>query len=184
MREEYSKELHDDEVGKLLREGLSQAVAREEERLSRLEINVMRELERRRSRRRFDWLLGTPGLRPAWALAAAAALFVLGFLVGNWTSNPLSAQGVEFVVFNPEAKEVTLAIDYPVEGYKEWQDIPLKRRNGLWYINLKLPPRTYEYGFKIDGQWWAYDPAADYLVRSVNNTVNAVREVKNVSDQT
>lgn len=183
MREEMHSRLHDDEVGRLIKESLSRAVAQEEERLARLEIKVIQELTRRRSRRRFAWL-GTPSLRPAWALAAAAAIFALGVLVGNWTSNPLNAQGVEFVVFNPTAKEVTMAISYPVAGYQEWQDIPLKERDGLWHINLRLPPGTYEYGFKIDGRWWANDPAADYLVMSANDTINAVREVQIARDQT
>jgi hypothetical protein len=183
MREEYSKERREDEIGRLIKEGLSRAVAQQEERLTRLELNVMSEIEMRRSRRRFNWL-SFSRLRPAWTLAAAAAVFLLGFLAGNWMTNPLSAQGVEFVVFNPEAKEVTLAISYPIAGYREWQDIPLKERNGLWYINLQLPAGTYEYGFKIDGKWWAYDPAADYLVMSANDTINAVREVQSTRDRT
>ncbi|OGF54187.1 MAG: hypothetical protein A2Z21_09415 [Candidatus Fraserbacteria bacterium RBG_16_55_9] len=179
MRKE---ELHDDEIGRLIKEGLSRAVAQEEERLARLPLNVMHELERRRSRRRFTWL-GTPSLRPAWALAVAAAIFAVGFLVGNWVSNPFSSQGVEFVVFNPTAQQVTMAISYPVAGHNEWQDIPLRERDGLWYINLRLPPGTYEYGFKIDGRWWANDPAADYLVMSANDTINAVREVQIARDR-
>lgn len=183
MREKFSQERHDDEVGRLIQEGLSRAVAREEPRLLRMERTVMHEIERRRQRSRFGWL-SFPSFKPAWALAAAATVFLVGFFLGSWTTNPLNAQGVEFVVFKPEAQEVTLAINYPVTGYNEWQDIPLKERGGLWYISLRLPPGTYEYGFKIDGEWWAYDPAAKYLVRSVNNTVNAVREVKNPGDQT
>jgi hypothetical protein len=183
MREELHRELRDEEIAELVRDGLSRAVAQEGERLARIERNVLAELQRRHMRRRSRmWDLAS--LRPAGALAAAAAIFVLGFLAGNWTSNPLSPQGVEFVVFNPTAKEVTLAISYPVAGYQEWQDVPLKQRDGLWYINLRLPPGTYEYGFKIDGRWWANDPAADYLVMSANNTVNAVREVRIVEDQT
>jgi len=170
-------ELHDEEISKFIREGLSRAVAQHGERLTRLEDRVMVTLKERRRRRSFA-RLSMPALRPAWALATAAALFITGFLVGSWTADPFKDQGVEFVVFHPTAQQVTLSISYPVEGRIEWEDIPMKKHSGLWYISLPLPPGTYEYGFKIDGQWWAYDEAADYYVRSTDNTVNAVREIR------
>lgn len=169
-------ELRDEEISQFVREGLSRAVAQEHERITRIEDRVMRRLAERRGRRSFA-RLSMPGLKPAWAFAAAATLFVLGFFVGNWTADPFKDKGVEFVVFHPTAQQVTLSISYPVAGRIEWEDIPMKKRSGLWYISLPLPPGTYEYGFKIDGQWWAYDEAADYYVRSTNNTVNAVREI-------
>jgi len=168
------EELREEEIGRFVREGLAEA-ARQRERLERLEVEVVEALKRRRARRP-AWRPQTQ-LRPAWVLAAVA-LFALGFLLGSLSADPLKAQGVTFVVFRPDAEEVTLAISYPVEGRPEWHDIPLQRRGGLWFISLELPPGTYEYGFKIDGEWWAYDEAADYYVLSANNTVNAVREVK------
>ncbi len=184
----YEMPEHDDEVAQLIREGISQAVSREDERLVGLELRVVHALERRQARRASGvraWVERVlPALRPrpAWALATAAALalFALGFWLGSQTAEPFvgEPQGVEFVVFQPTAKEVSLAISYPVNGRPEWQDIPMKKRDGFWYISLQLPPGTYEYGFKIDGQWWAYDPAADYLVLSADNTVNAVREIR------
>ncbi len=175
MRESFSTE---DEISQFLREGLSQAVSEEQERLEGLELRVLQALEKRpRGAGRWFSPLSSLTLRPALALATAAAIFALGFLVGNWIANPLKAQGVAFVVFEPAAKEVALQISYPVGKYKEWQDIPLQNRSGLWYIHLELPPGTYEYRFKIDGAWWAYDPAANYFVKSVDDTINAVREV-------
>lgn len=180
MREDMS----DEEIERFMREGLSQVVSREGRRLEDLELKVLQALKKRPRRRSWLAWVSAPSLRPAWALAVAAAIFAIGFLVGTWLSNPLQAQGVNFVVFEPAAKEVTLAISYPVKGYREWQDIPMQNRNGLWYITLQLPPGTYEYGFKIDGRWWAYDEAADYYVQSANYTVNAVREVKRPGDRT
>jgi len=171
------EELREEEIARFVREGLSRAVAQEGERLAGLEHRVRETLEERSRRRRFS-RVSPPLLRPAWALAAAAALFVLGFFVGSWTADPFKDHGVEFVVFNPTAQQVTLSISYPVGDHIEWEDIPMKKRHGLWYISLPLPPGTYEYGFKIDGQWWAYDEAADYYVRSTNNTINAVREIR------
>jgi hypothetical protein len=169
------EEMREEEVARFVREGLAQATAEQRERLDRLELEVVQAIERRKARRP-AWS-PTSRLRPAWVLAAVA-LFALGFFLGSWTTNPLKAQGVTFVVFRPDAQQVTLAISYPVEGRPEWHDIPLTRRGDLWFISLELPPGTYEYGFKIDGEWWAYDEAADYYVLSANNTVNAVREVK------
>jgi len=183
----------EDEVARLVKEGLEYEALRGAERLAGLELRVMRALEERRARARrsprrsparrlLEVLEGLRAPRPARALAATAAalaIFALGFLVGSWASDPFVAErGVEFVIYHPEARQVSLAISYPVEGRPEWQDIPMKKRDGLWYISLQLPPGTYEYGFKIDGEWWAYDPAADYLVRSADNTVNAVREIR------
>ncbi len=188
----------DDELARLVREGLARAVAREAERLVGLERRVLERLEQKRGPRDEGRAAGglrplervrsalAFGPRPAWAVAAVTVavglgLFALGFWLGQRTAPvlPSEPRGVEFVLFHPTAKEVTLAISYPVAGKPEWHDIPLKKKpGGLWYISLELPPGTYEYGFKIDGQWWAYDPAADYLVLSADNTVNAVREVR------
>lgn len=179
MREEmHSDELREDEVARFLRDGLSYQVAEEGERLAGMERSVMQALAERRTRRARRFSL--PQVRPVWVYAAAALLlFTLGYAIGSRTSDPLAQpQGVEFIIYNPQARQVSLAISYPVEGHPEWQDLPMKERDGLWYLNLKLPPGTYEYGFKIDGRWWAYDPAADYLVTSADNTINAVREIR------
>jgi hypothetical protein len=179
MREEmHSDELREDEVARFLRDGLSYQVAGEDERLAGMERSVMQALERRRTRRARRFSI--PRVGPAWVYAAAALLlFALGYTIGSRTADPFNQpQGVEFVIYHPEAQQVSLAISYPVEGYPEWQDIPMNKRDGLWYLNLKLPPGTYEYGFKIDGRWWAYDPAADYLVTSADDTINAVREIR------
>ena len=186
---DLERDLEEDEVARFLREGLAYEASRGAERLAGLELRVVRALEERRARARrspvrrlLEIFEGLRVPRPARALAAAAAalaIFALGFWVGSGTGDPFVAErGVEFVIYHPEAQQVSLAISYPVEGRPEWQDIPMKKRDGLWYISLQLPPGTYEYGFKIDGEWWAYDPAADYLVRSADNTVNAVREIR------
>ena len=138
---------------------------------------------RRPSRNR--WF--APTMRPAWAMAAVAALalvFVGGLYTGSQLGTPLSQQGVEFALYAPNAQNVSMAISYPAKGKTEWQPIPMTQRDGLWSVSLRLPPGTYEYGFKIDGSWWANDPAADYLVTGAGNALNAVREISVQEDQT
>lgn len=189
MPSELDLDLEEDEVARFLREGLEYEASRGAERLAGLELRVVRALEERRAhahrapaRRLLEIFERLRVPKPAAALvavAAALAIFAVGFWVGSWTSDPfVSERGVEFVIYHPEARQVSLAISYPVGGQPEWHDIPMKKKDGIWYIRLELPPGTYEYGFKIDGEWWAYDPAADYLVRSADNTVNAVREIR------
>lgn len=182
--EVYHEMSDEDEIARFVKQGLSRAVAEERGRLEGLERRVTQALEGRRKRRRIA-RPGLPpaGLRPAWALAATAAVFLLGLYVGAWLSNPLPQQGVTFALYDPTAQNVSLAIGYPVEGHSEWEPVPMQKRDGFWYLSLRLPPGTYEYGFKIDGRWWADDPAADYWVMSANNTVNAVREVTVAGDQ-
>ncbi len=189
-RHESFEEGGDAEVARLIRDGLDEAVARDRERLADLDRRVITRIagERASKRRRAlpsRWF--TPARRPAWAMATVALLalvFVGGLYVGTQIGTPLSQQGVEFVVHAPNAENVSMAISYPAKGKSEWQPIPMSKRNGIWSVSLKLPPGTYEYGYKIDGQWWANDPAADYLVSGAGNALNAVREIDVQEDQT
>ncbi len=50
----------------------------------------------------------------------------------------------------PDAQRVDVAGDW-----NGWQPMPAERaRNGVWYVDLKLPPGDYRYGFRIDGAAW------------------------------
>lgn len=188
-RYEAFEEGDDAEVARLVRDELDEAVARDRERLADMDQRVLDKIDSRSEppRRRLFQRWFPLAMRPAWAMAAVALLalvFVGGLYVGTQIGTPLSQQGVEFVVHAPNAENVSVAISYPVKGKSEWQPIPMNKRNGIWSVSLKLPPGTYEYGYKIDGQWWANDPAADYLVSSAGNALNAVREIDVQEDQT
>ena len=180
----------DADVARLVREGLDEAVARDRGRLADMDRRVIARIEgeggpKRRRALPSRWF--TPAMRPAWAMAAVALLalvFVGGLYVGTQFGTPLSQQGVEFALYAPNAENVSMAISYPAKGQSEWQPIPMNERSGIWSVSLKLPPGTYEYGYKIDGQWWANDPAADYLVSGAGNALNAVREIDVQEDQT
>jgi len=188
-RYEPFEEGDDAEVARLVRDELDEAVARDRERLADMDQRVLAKIDSRSepTRRRLSRRWFTPAMQPAWAMAVVALLalvFVGGLYVGTKMGTPLSQQGVEFALYAPNAENVSVAISYPAKGKSEWQPIPMNKRSGMWSVSLKLPPGTYEYGYKIDGQWWANDPAADYLVSGAGNALNAVREINVQEDQT
>ena len=58
---------------------------------------------------------------------------------------------IDFVLEMPSAMEVVLLGDF-----NRWDQTghPMKRcRNGIWKKSLLLAPGTYEYKFKVDGNW-------------------------------
>ena len=49
-----------------------------------------------------------------------------------------------------DAKRVELGGDF-----NKWQVVPATRAdNGVWYVDLSLPPGEYRYAFRIDGKEW------------------------------
>jgi 1,4-alpha-glucan branching enzyme len=49
-----------------------------------------------------------------------------------------------------EARRVDLAGDF-----SKWQPIAARRAdNGVWYVDLDLPPGEYRYAFRVDGKDW------------------------------
>lgn len=45
------------------------------------------------------------------------------------------------------AKEVSVIGDF-----NDWIRKPLKKKNNMWQVTLKIPPGTYEYQFVVDGK--------------------------------
>ena len=69
--------------------------------------------------------------RPAGALPPAAGLTRLSIAAKN-------------------AGRVEVAGDWD-----QWRPLPLRRaENGVWYLDLAIPPGVYRYAFRIDGQTW------------------------------
>ncbi len=175
MRDEMRDERADEEVGWLIKEGLTRAVEAESERLDRIERNVIETLRSRPERRSiFAWLRlpALPAMRPAWALAAACLIFLIGFLSGIIFQNgspQTPGQGVLFVVAFPEAQEVQLAGDFT-----KWEPIALKRDDrGMWSIKMDLAPGRHEYVFIVNGERMVTDPRAHEYVKSYNH-INSV----------
>ena len=49
-----------------------------------------------------------------------------------------------------EASQVEVAGDW-----NQWQPVPLRRAdNGVWYLDLAIPPGVYRYAFRIDRKSW------------------------------
>lgn len=81
---------------------------------------------------------------------------------------------VTFTVRAPEAREVFL-----VGTFNNWDPagIPMKPDGkGNWKAQLMLPPGTYEYRLRVDGEW-RDDPSAAMRVPNPFGTENCVREV-------
>lgn len=114
------------------------------------------------------WLLTprTLTIRPAWGVAAAAALAAL-LLVRPAPeappATPLAAAAqpamvlVHFQFEAPAASEVRLAGDFT-----DWQPTHLLSRSesGTWSVVVPLSPGVHEYAFVVDGQEWTPDPRA------------------------
>jgi hypothetical protein len=97
--------------------------------------------------------------RPAYALAAAAALFILIiFLPQQWrTPQAEPRMFVQFRFSAADAMDVRLAGSFTnwEPRYELHQTQP-----GLWTITLPLAPGVHDYMFIVDGQRWIPDPAA------------------------
>ena len=80
-----------------------------------------------------------------------------------------------FTLEAPEAKSVMLLGDFT-----DWESEPVamkRQKNGTWKATVSLQPGTYQYRFKVDGEW-RDDP--DCPIRRANSYggQNCVREVK------
>ncbi len=122
--------------------------------------------------------------RPSWlnakALALAASLavcFLAGYLVAgrprtlvpsrnDGAAVAVSADAVAVgdlrlvhLVYVPrdDVQQVTVAGDF--NGWRP-EATPLRRANGVWTLDLALPPGEYAYMFVVDGGRWVTDPLA------------------------
>jgi 1,4-alpha-glucan branching enzyme len=60
-------------------------------------------------------------------------------------------KSVVFSLNMPEAESVLLA-----GSFTNWGENPLplkKQKSGVWKVNVRLEPGTYEYKFIVDGNW-------------------------------
>lgn len=75
----------------------------------------------------------------------------------------------------PEARRVCVA-----GTFNNWQPdaAPMQpQADGLWSIELELPPGTYEYRFVVDGCCWCSDPNATDTVLNPFGDYNAVLRI-------
>ncbi len=99
------------------------------------------------------------------AMAAAAALFIVGVGVGlHFGARGSDTVRVTFMLYAPTASKVQLAGDF-----SSWNpgDFSLKKVGdaGIWEVQVPLQRgRVYVYNFVIDGTTWITDPKASGIV--------------------
>jgi len=79
-----------------------------------------------------------------------------------------------FAIFVPEAQTVEL-----VGNFSDWETNPIslkKGKDGTWKATVTLEPGTYEYRFKVDGQW-RNDPDCPRRTTNPYGEENCIREV-------
>jgi hypothetical protein len=85
-------------------------------------------------------------------------------------------KNIEFTLYAPEAMEVSLAGDF---NHWDTRSMSLKKdKNGVWKIDIKLPPGRYEYKFFSDGAWVEDIPGTDWIpnLLGMRNFIILVKE--------
>jgi hypothetical protein len=150
---------------------------------SSLDTRVMSEIERlpaprgQATRTSLPWLARrwTVRVSPIGGLAAAAALAAVAtsaILLSRGREEPATPvaqtaaetttarpEVTQFVLVAPGAKSVTLVGDF-----NDWSTsstrLVRQAGDGVWWVNIALPPGRYRYAFIVDGDNWRSDPNA------------------------
>ena len=97
-----------------------------------------------------DRLVGTP--------AGRFLTFGLSLRTGRFGPRPQAAEGIpapaagmtRVALRAPNARRVDVAGDF-----SGWKTIAASRApNGIWFVDLRLPPGQYRYAFRVDGTTW------------------------------
>jgi 1,4-alpha-glucan branching enzyme len=83
---------------------------------------------------------------------------------------------ISFRLNAPEARSVAIAGDF-----NNWSSDTRqlrRRKDGVWWVVLRLPPGVYQYKFVLDGSHWQEDPANPNRVSNQQGTLNSVCEVR------
>jgi 1,4-alpha-glucan branching enzyme len=84
-------------------------------------------------------------------------------------------KAVSFHIEAPEASSVAIAGDF-----NDWDKNARqlrRRKDGIWWVVLRLSPGVYQYKFVIDGTRWQEDPTNPKQVPNSQGTYNSVCEV-------
>jgi hypothetical protein len=109
------------------------------------------------------------GLAAAAAVGAIALSAILLAQGGATTATPEASADAQsaspgpavtqFVLVAPDAESVALVGDF-----NDWSPTGTRlirqAGDGVWWVNLTLPPGRYRYAFIVDGQNWRNDPNA------------------------
>ena len=53
-----------------------------------------------------------------------------------------------------------LPADVPADGvdliadFTEWRPVAMRRTDGGWTVEMRVPPGTYHFAFVVDGRWY------------------------------
>lgn len=61
---------------------------------------------------------------------------------------------VRFRLRRPGAEQVRVLGDFT-----GWEPVPMERRDGIWTVELRVPPGVHHFGFRVDGRWYVPDDA-------------------------
>ena len=89
-------------------------------------------------------------------------------------SKPIKEAKETFAIFAPEAQSVEL-----VGNFTDWEQNPIslkKSKDGTWKAAVNLGAGSYEYRFKVDGQW-RNDPDCPRRTTNPYGEENCIREV-------
>jgi hypothetical protein len=141
------------------------AVDREPVTFPGLDTRILAELRRRADSPSFWRRLVTPRevrlrVRPWTLVPALAAALALVLVLARPAATPASSPvTVRFVLFAPDAHDVSLA-----GTFNQWDPAatPLLRTGtpGVWSATLILPAGQHQYAFVVDGARWVADPGA------------------------
>jgi predicted carbohydrate-binding protein with CBM48 len=144
-----------------------------------LAARVMAEVRRPPLERAARWVIRprTITVSPLGALAAAAAIGALVFLVRPAPAPGAGPSAIAFTYYAPTASSVTL-----VGEFNDWDPnaTPLRpsdARVGTWTVEVPLAPGRHEYAFLVDGSRWIPDPAAAQGPRGEFGEPNSVLTV-------
>ncbi|MFO0754291.1 MAG: hypothetical protein U0411_13335 [Thermodesulfovibrionales bacterium] len=139
--------------------------------MKKLPVQTKQEAKPKRTTAFFNLLFRQRTLR--WNVASVAvALSLLLVLSGSFAllfqgkRSPFSpppvhssASAVTFTFHAPRARTVSIAGDF--NRWSDEQGAMKRGPDGLWAIEIPLPPGTYQYMFVVDGKAWVPDPRAD-----------------------
>lgn len=86
-----------------------------------------------------------------------------------------TTKSVSFRLSAPQAQSVAIAGDF--NNWSENARQLRRRKDGVWWVVLRLSPGVYQYKFVVDGSHWEEDPANPNRVPNAQGTLNSVCEV-------
>ena len=90
------------------------------------------------------------------------------------TTREIKESKETFALFAPEAQTVER-----VGNFTNWENNPIslkKSKDGTWKATVPLESGTYEYRFKVDGQW-RNDPDCPRRTTNPYGEENCIREI-------